>query len=474
MLNTAEVHSHHLEATASNPAVTSTDFAPTTSVLPSSQSSSTRSILLDPKEKGTSLYTMHGLAASIKRSLNAERLAASAEPSASSDSHGQKRKRSNSAEAIDTLHEAESSRPYLATGKAYEQGPLPKVEPRPVEFVTEPNDSPLIMPPVSFPEVSISQQQAIQTQNRSVISSSQHDSAHNFIPFSTLTGAVSFDNIADSVPARSNATPSLEATDVLEDLTTAQLSPENVLHDHIEIPFIPVSQPSFDPLSFPHRTPTPPLAATIAPLRDEDEVDEKVEATHSSRPSTPLHGEVDSQLQLVPSGSDGDVEMSVASDGDQVRTDFNGVSLSGHTGHSEARDNNSPMQEADVFVRRAGLLDSSIGGIDGRSIGSLGTEECPAGEANGPAQAFEEASRILTKTSTRLQNPDSAETLGSGSLLNVPRTSRGKQEFYIAVPPPSEWVLKAKQRETERKARGNEKTGKPQCPRIAPYCPHAF
>ncbi|KAI0004971.1 hypothetical protein BJV74DRAFT_880894 [Russula compacta] len=126
VLNTSEVHSHHLEATTSNPAVTSTDLTPTTSVLPSSQSSPTRSILLDPKEKGTALYTMHGLAASIKRSLNAERLAASAEPSASSDSHGQKRKRSSSAEAIDTLHEAESSRPNLATGKAYEQGPLPK------------------------------------------------------------------------------------------------------------------------------------------------------------------------------------------------------------------------------------------------------------------------------------------------------------------------------------------------------------
>jgi hypothetical protein len=446
----------HLENTAGSPVVTSTDIAPTPSALPSSQLGSTQSILLASEEKGTALYTMRGLAASIKRSLNAERLAASTEVPASSDLHGQKRKRSSSIEAIDTQHRAKLSLPDLAVEKSYDRDLDPKAEPQSANLVGEPDDSPPTIPPVSFPEVSIPQQETVPHTNGFQILGSQHNSSHNFVPFSTLTGAVSFDNITDSLPVSHNPAPSSETTAVLENLTASQPTPQTVLHNPIDDPFGPVSQSSFDPLSFPHRTPTPPLAATITTLHDEGEVDGKAESTSSSHPSTILHEiEIDSQLQLIPSGQEDDVEMSVTPGEDHVQTHFDIASSE----FSRAHDNDTLMQEADVFVRRAGSLDPSIEEIDRGTIGNP-IVEFPGGETRSPPRAPEMLAWRLAKTSpVRVPSPGSAETSGPSSMPKLPKKPRGKHEFYIAVPPASEWVIRAKRREAERKALEREKAG---------------
>lgn len=461
--NDAGLQSQHPGAIASNPTPTSADPASPPSALPNSQS-----ILLTSEEKGSALYTMRGLAASIKRSLNAERLAASAESSTSSEPQTQKRKRSSSAEAIDNRHEAESIRPDESV---HEQGGFPKTDSQPVNLVSEPDDSRSTMLPGSFPEADIRQQETTHTPNEFAMPNSHHASnaaIHNFVPFSTLTGAVSFDVVSGSSSANHDTNPSSEAPAVLEDLATSHPTTEAVLHHHIDVPLVHLSQSPFNPLSFPHRTPTPPLAATITLVRDEDEVDEKAEATPSSHPSSLLHEEeVDSQLRLIPSGSEDGVEIRADSNSDQVQT----MSPLERTTRFEARDGNSPMQETDVFVRRTGLLDSSIGEVDRGSTGCPQAEECPAGETRSSVQAREEPpSHVTTKaSSSRVRSPGFAETSGSGLSSKVRRRTHGKEEFYIAVPPPSAWVLRAKRREAERKAQIDPKSGEPRYRGITSY-----
>jgi hypothetical protein len=353
----------------------------------------------------------------------------------------------------------ESSQP---DGKAYDHKSFSKEEPRSVSLVSEHDDPPSTVLPASFPENPIPQHETMHTPSAFVTSNPQHEATRNFVPFSTLTGAVSFDDIS-TVSANHNAVPPSEATDVSEELTTTHPAPETVLHNPIEVPLMHIAQSSFEPLSFSHRTPTPPLAATITPLHDEDEGDEEGEATPSSHPASLLYeGEVDSQLRLIPSGGEDDVEMDVDSGEDHVQANINIASPSEYASHYRARDDNSPIQEADVFVRRTGLLDSSTAGVDRGSIGNLQAEGAPAGENSSSAQVSEELPRVPTKTSsTRFLSPGSAETSSSGLKSKASRRPRGKQEFYIAVPPPSEWVLRAKHREAERKALMNEKSGEP-------------
>ena len=455
--NEAEMQSHHSEAIAENSALTSTGLVSAPPALPSSQSGPTQSILLASEDKGSPLYTMRGLAASIKRSLNAERLATSSGPSASSSSNGQKLKRSSSAEAIEDVRGVELSQP---DGKVYEHKSFPKEEPRPVSLVSEPDDSRSTVLPASLPEDPMPQQETIPTPSAFVIPNPQHESTRNFVPFSTLTGAVSFDGDISTVSANHDAVPPSEAMDVSEDLATTHPTPETVLHNLMEAPLMPIAETSFEPLTFSHRTPTPPLAATITPLRDEDE---EGGATPSSHPTSLLYEEeVDSQLWLIPSGGEDDVEMHVDYGEDHVRAHINITSPSEYATHHRARDDNSPVQEADVFVRRTGLLDSSIAGNDRGSIGNLQAEDAPAGETSSSAQVSEELPPVPTKTpSTRFLSPGSVETSSSDLKSRASRRPRGKQEFYIAVPPPSEWVLRAKHREAERKALMNEKNGEP-------------
>jgi hypothetical protein len=86
-------------------------------------------------------------------------------------------------------------------------------------------------------------------------------------------------------------------------------------------------------------------------------------------------------------------------------------------------------------------------------------EEHPGRERRS-VQAPEELARVLPKISPiRAQSIDFAETSSRGSLPKLARKSRGKQKFFIAVPPASEWVLQAKRREAERRALMKEKAG---------------
>jgi hypothetical protein len=451
--NAAEAQSHYRETTTSSRIVTSTDLA---SAVSAPQSDSTKSILLASEKKGTAPYSMSGLAASIKRSLNAERLAASIEPSALPDIHSQERKPSSSIEAVDTQHQAKSNTPDLAIGNSHERDPVSKAETQPVNLVTEPADTPLTLP-VSVSEALTPHEETIHTAHEFLIPTSQHKSSHNFTPFSTLTGAVSFDNDTDSVPVNHNPAPSSVATGVSEDMTTSQPTSQSVFHDRVEDPLIPDSQTSFEPISFSHRTPTPPLAATITTVPDEDEVDEEADSIPSFRPSTLLHEiEIDSQLQHIQSGNEDDVEMSSVPGEDQVQTQSNVAS----SAFSQPRDNDTLMQEVDVFARQATSLERSIEEIDRDSIGNLMVKEHPVDETRGSAQVPEGPARVLPKTlPLRVQSTESVETSSPGLLPKLPRKHRRKQKFYIAVPPPSEWVLQAKRREAERKALIREKAG---------------
>ncbi|KAI0245304.1 hypothetical protein BJV78DRAFT_497826 [Lactifluus subvellereus] len=174
----------------------------------------------------------------------------------------------------------------------------------------------------SFPQVSTQQQETV-APDGFAIPNPQHESTPNFVPFSTLAGAVSFGNIAESVPASHNV-HSPEPTSHSEDLASSQPTPDILLHGPMNIPLAPVSQSSFNPLSFPHRTPTPLLAATITPLHDDDEVDQKAEKSNSSHPISPSHiEEADTQVHLIPSANEDNHEMSVASGEDQVRNSLN-------------------------------------------------------------------------------------------------------------------------------------------------------
>lgn len=441
--NVAESQSHYPEVTTRSGVVLSADRILSLSAPPSSQSDSTQSILLAP-EKGKALYSMRGLAASIKRSLYAERLAASVRPSASSDPHGQTRKPLNSIEAVDTQHQMKSSTPDLAIGKPYEQGLDSKEGSQRTNIITEPVDSLSTIPPVTFSEVSVAHEE---TTNEFQIPNSQHDSSPTFAPYSSLTGAVSFENVTDSVPVNHNPTPCSDATCVLEDTTTSQI----VLHDRVEDALM-TDQPTFEPISFPHRTQTPPLAATITIIDDEGEVDEKAKPTPSSRPCTPLHEiEIDSQPEYIPSGNEDDVEMSSIPGEDDVPIQPDVASLE----FSKAWDNGAQMQEADVSTHQATSLDRPIGEIDPSSIVSPAVEEHPENERKRSTQSPDEPARVPPKTSSI--GTDSVETSSRVSSPKLARKFRGKQKFYIAVPPASGWVLQAKRR--ERKALMKEKAG---------------
>ncbi len=457
--NAAEAQSHYPETATSSRVVTSTDLASAVSAPRSSQSDSTKSILLASEKKGTAPYSMSGLAASIKRSLNAERLAASIEPSALPDLHSQERKPSSSIEAVDIQHQAKPNTPDSpdsAIGNSHERDPDSKAETQPVNLVTEPADTPLTLP-VSVSEASPPHEETIHTANEFLIPTSQRNSSYNFTPFSTLTGAVSFDNDTDSVPVNHNPAPSSVATGVSEDMTTSQPTSQSVFHDRVEDPLIPDSQTSFEPISFPHRTPTPPLAATITTVPDEGEVDEEADSIPSFRASTLLHEiETDSQPQHIQSGNEDDVEMSSVPGEDQVQTQPDIAS----SAFSQPRDNDTLMQEVDVFAHQASSLEPSVEEIDRDSMGNLMVKEHPVDETRGSAQVPEEPARVLPETLPfRVQSTESVKTSSPGLLPKLPRKHRKKQKFYIAVPPPPEWVLQAKRREAERKALIREKAG---------------
>jgi hypothetical protein len=433
--------SYNLETTTGGPAAMSTDLGPSSSTPQGSQQGSAQSILLASEEKSSALYTMRGLAASIKRALNAERLAASAETSNMPDSHGQKRMRSASVEVIDNRNPKVVKRFDSASAEAYDQVIPVTTEPQPVNLDNKLHDTPS---PMSSPfhQVSPPREEAVPSDGFAM-ANLQHGPTPNFVPFSTLAGAVSFDSITEPASVSHNV-HSLEPTGPSEDLASSQQTPDILLHDpmDIDIPLAPVSQSSLNPFSLPCRTPTPPLAATITALHDDDEVDENAEESHPSRPASPP-SMANIQVHSIPSVDGEDPEMSVASGEDQVRASPNIASSAAYNTAPEASDKNLLGQEADVFVRRTGLLDSPNKEISSKTIEISRAEEFPAGETRSPMQPTKKL----------------PENIGSDSLLKATVKPRRKQAFYIEVPPPSEWVLRAKRREAKKNALINDTVG---------------
>ncbi len=419
------------------PSHLTTNFASTFPTAPSSQS---HSILLDSEEKSTALYTMRGLAASIKRSLNAEQLAASGQQAAPSEADAKKRL---------TLDEA------IDTGDAVQSGPptdesaiVPTVNPTldTVETGVDPHPNggnPPSARSSPFPQVSVYQ-----------------EPSHDFVPFSTLAGAVSFDPPTGYPPADYHATPPPVATP-LESLTNPQQSTDIVSHDRMDIPLLSFTEASFNSLSFSTRIPTPPLSATITPLRDDDSAIEKP----SSNPTSPRLDQVEVQPESTSRASKGSLEATVISVGDnfedQDRICFNARSLpSEHATRPEAQTLHSPKEEMSVFVRRPGLLDSSMEEISGEPLESVRTERYSEDGTRKCLQPNEIPSVVPTSTQPTMMGwTRPAGISASNQLLQPSIKSAGNPTFYIAVPPQPEWVRRVKRREAAKKALTSEETG---------------
>ncbi len=435
---------------------TTTNFASTFPTAPSSQS---HSILLAPEEKSTALYTMRGLAASIKRSLIAERLAASEQPTATSETPAKMRKLSPSDEAVDTARQSS-----LATAGTHEPAIIATadtVEMVPVLHLDGGETPPSATVPSPFPQVSVSQPETVSSPDEVAIPNSYQEPSHDFVPFSTLAGAVSFDDATGYAPADHPTIPSPVASP-LESLTNPQQAPDIVPHDTMDIPLLSFTESSFNSLSFPTRTPTPPLSATITPFRDDDVANGKTQETPPSTTNSPCLDQVEIQPESISPAGKGSPEARVISAGDdQDRICFDVTSLSSElVTHPEAQILNSPKEETRVFVRRTGLLDSSIEEISGEPLESVRTEEYPGDETRKLVRTSEVPSAVHTSTRpTSGRSTSPAATSGSSVFLKPPVKSARKPTFYIDVPPRPEWVRRAKRREAASKGPASEEVG---------------
>jgi hypothetical protein len=415
---------------------TATHFASTFPTAPSSQS---HSILLAPEEKSSSLYTMRGLAASIKRSLNAERLAASGQATATSEAPAETRKRSPLDEVVDTTEQSE-----LATAGANEPAistTTDSVETVPVPPLDAGNPSSTTVPSPS-PQDSVSQRE---TPDETIIPNSYQEPSPDFIPFSTLAGAVSFDNATGYAPVDHPIIPS-PAASPLEGLMDPQQVADVVPHDHmdVDVPLLSFAEASFNGLSFPTRTPTPPLSAMITPYREDDGANGKAQETPLSNPTSPCLDQVEIQPEPISPANNGPEAMVISADEDKDSVGVNVTSLSSeHSTHPEAQILNSPKAETHAFVRRSGLLDSSIEEISGDAFENLRAEGHPV-----------DGTRKRTS-----EVPPVVHTSGSSIPLQLPMKSAGKPSFYVAVPPQPEWVRKVKRQEATKKVFASEENG---------------
>ncbi|KAF8272471.1 hypothetical protein EI94DRAFT_296972 [Lactarius quietus] len=413
---------------------TGTHLASTFPTAPSSQSHS----ILAPEEKSSALYTMRGLAASIKRSLNAERLAASEQATATSETSAETRKLSPSDEIVDTTEQ-----PELSTAGTNEPAISPTTDSVEMVPVLPPDGGENERPssatvPSPFPQVSVSQQETPSSLDEVTIPNSYQEPLHDFVPFSTLAGAVSFDNAASYTPVDHPTMPSPTAGGVLEGLMHPQQAPDVVSHDHIDVPLLAFAEASFNGLSFPTRTPTPPLSAMITPFRDDDGANGKTEATPSSIPTSPCLDQVEIQPESISPASNGPVAMAISADEDQDRICVDVVSLSSeHAIHPEAHIPNSPKVETHAFVRRTGLLDSPIEKNSGEVVEKQRAERYP----------------------TSGRSTSHATNSGSSVSLKPPMKSAGVPSFYIAVPPQPEWVRKAKRQEAAKRGLASQENG---------------
>ena len=433
----------------------SDDLAPQTSVsqgivnpqeFPTAPSSQSQSILLAPEEKSTTLYSMRGLAASIKRSLNAERLAASGQPTDTSETHAKTRKQSPSDEVVDAVEQS-------SPAGTHEPAIVPAtdtVETVPVLYFDGGENSPSATVPSPFPQVSVLQGKTASSPDEATTPNSYQEPSHDFVPFSTLAGAVSFDNATSYAPTDHPTVPSPVAS-TLEDLMNSQQAPDVVPHDHVDVPLLSFTEAPFNGLSFPTRTPTPPLSAMITPFREDDGPDAK---TQESIPTSPCLDHVEIQPESISSASEGGLEaMDISAD------DVTSLSPE-HVTHPEAQIRNLPKEETRVFVRRTGLLDSSMEEISGEPLESVRTEEYPGGETRKHVQTSEVPSAVHSSTlPTSGRSTSPAVISGSSDLLKPLMKSARKPTFYVAVPPRPEWVRSAKRREAANKRLASEESG---------------
>lgn len=415
---------------------TASHFASTFPTAPSSQS---QSILLAPEEKSSSLYTIRGLAASIKRSLNAERLAVSEQATAASETPAETRKRSPSDEGVDIAQQT-----ALATAGADEPAISPtaeSVETVPVVPLDGGNPSPATVPS-PFPQVSVSQGE---TPDEATIPNSYQEPLVDFVPFSTLAGAVSFDNDTSYTPVDHPIIPS-PAASPLEGLTDSQQAADVLPHDHmdVDVPLLSFAEVSFNGLSFPTRTPTPPLSAMITPYRDDDGANGKTQETPPSIPTSPRLDQVEIQPESIsPASNNGPEAMVISVVEDKDRIDVNVTSpSSGRTTHPEAQIINSPKAETHAFVRRTGLLDSPMEEVSGEAI------ENPRAKGH-----------LGDETRKLVRNTTVVHTSGSSISLKPSMKSGGKPSFYIAVPPRPEWVREAKRQIAIKRGLASEENG---------------
>ena len=429
---------------------TATHFPSTFPTAPSSQS---HSILLAPEEKSSALYTMRGLAASIKRSLNAERRATSEQATTAPETNAEVRKRSPSDEAVDTTKQS-----GLATAKSNEPAISPKtesVETAPVLGLDDPSSATVVSP---LPQGSVSQRETPSPINEVIVPNSYQEPLHDFVPFSTLAGAVSFDNATSYAPV-DHPIPS-PATTPLEGLMNPRQAPDVAPHDHMDVPLLSF-EPSFNGLSFPTRTPTPPLSAMITPFRDDDGANGKTQETSSSSPTSPRLDQVEIQPESNSPASNGFEAMDICTNEDQDCVDSNVPSLSSeHATHPEVQILDSPAAEPDVFVRRTGLLDSSVEEISGEASENLRAEIYAGDETRNLLRTSEVPSADHTSARpTSGRSTSHAATLGSSVSIKPAVKPAGKSSFYIAVPPQPEWVRNAKRQEAAKKRLGSEEDG---------------
>ena len=437
---------------------TATHFPSTFPTAPSSQS---QSILLAPEEKSSALYSMRGLAASIKRSLNAERMATSGQATAASETHAETRKRSPSGEAADTIEQ--SGLATAGTNELAISSTTDSVEMVPVLPPDEGENpsSATVLSAVS--QVSVSQRETPSPSDEVTIPNSYQEPLHDFVPFSTLAGAVSFDNPTSYAPVDHPTIPSPTANP-LEGLMDPQQVPDVVPHDHMDVlmddPLLTFAEASFNGLSFPTRTPTPPLSAMITPFRDDDGANEKAQETSSSVPTSPFLDQVEIQAELISPASNGLEAMDISTE-DQNRIDSNVTSLnSEHATHPETQILNSPKSEPHAFVRRTGLLDSPMKETSGEAPEKMRAEGDPGGETRKLVRASEAPSVAHTSTlPTSERSTSHAATSGSSVSLKPSMKSAGKPSFYVAVPPQPEWVRNARRQKAAKTGQASEENG---------------
>ncbi|KAI0268308.1 hypothetical protein BC834DRAFT_686319 [Gloeopeniophorella convolvens] len=447
----------HKPTTGPQGVVVPSSTAPTTGPLstmtaPSStQSGSQQSLLIGGEQVSAAPYSLRGLAASIKRSLNAERLAASPGPSTRPNSHGEKRKRSISTERR-VIEDAVP--PKRSNSVAAEPRKRTLVDsgsdavPRQVDVLDGVRTpSPQVLEPRDTKDAS----------GQTAIANVLHDSPRAFSPYSTLTGAVSFEDGSDDPSAvKSPASPTTSGP--LDN--TAQLAPDTTLHDSTNISFVPfVVDAAFGTLPFAPRVPTPPLAATITPVND-DEASEKLSSPVPTPPALAFNDHADPSLSETMQGVVEDSERDThdqstgaTNPGNQLQNPSLGAASSLELVPAQVSHDNASVTDSDVFIRRAGLLDIAGGATPVQTAGSPRQDGEPEDLTEASASS---ATLQATPSNLHLGHTEANSAVAPSAAAKSSRVRRMKQVYVLVPPPPPEYLLRAKRRRMNMTQKGDE------------------